>query len=124
MSMNKYLFCLVSLLTGCVPQREALQPVILKYVDLGFEYQNPYDAQDFAAANELLAHWMIEKKLDTDWEAYFIPMQYVNRLVIIPVTRQKDMPDGFERKLERDLKQFLSERLQAKQKGEANKRVR
>jgi hypothetical protein len=99
--------------TGCVSSpTHRFSGCAVVYNDFGVLYSNPYTTDDFVAANNFLAEKIESRKLQQFFEAYFLPMQGLNRLILIPVRPNYEIPNEVTEKLVHELDLFLGERLQ------------
>jgi hypothetical protein len=117
-SAMKYLKIFLCILTvivvGCGTRKERYPTVTLTYFDISYQYSNPYTPEDFALANEFLYNRIVTYKRFGKWEAYFVPMKYVNRLVVIPLSYEDTLRGDLRQRLEEDLMQFLTERIKTR----------
>jgi hypothetical protein len=96
---------------GCPRGRAGAGTIGITYVDYGFEHTNPYSIDDLASVNRFLSEMVKQRRAETWWQAYVVPMDHYNRLVIIPVDRGYTLSNDFVGNLDKAVREFLDRRL-------------
>ncbi len=95
---------------GCPRGGTGAGTIGITYVDYGFERTNPYSIADLTSVNRFLSEMVKQRRAETWWQAYVVPMDHYNRLVIIPVDRGYTLSNDVVGNIDKAVREFLDRR--------------